>query len=170
MSICLTTIMSIFPDASDFTVRNSSFYYRKMSKRPIRTWCLSLKCAELRCKKSLHWQTHSLLTNQSENNDERNKRRNNIPQRTYSTVASSRSRLPISWTSWTNTANLVSSCISADEMLVNPVLGIDVLYDASDPGAAFDSQDHYNRLCFPSTEQQYIADITSWVTESANPL
>ena len=64
----------------------------------------------------------------------------------------------------------MSSCISADEMLVNPVLGIDVLYDASDPGAAFDSQDHYNRLCFPSTEQQYIGDITSWVTESANPL
>ena len=31
---------------------------------------LSLKCAELRCKKNLHWQTY-LLTNQSENNDER---------------------------------------------------------------------------------------------------
>ena len=30
---------------------------------------LSLKCAELRCKKSLHWQTYSLLTNQSKTNN-----------------------------------------------------------------------------------------------------
>ena len=45
---------------------------------------LSLKCAELRCKKGLCWQTYSLLTNQSESNNERKKRRNNGPQ-TYST-------------------------------------------------------------------------------------
>ena len=31
---------------------------------------LSLKCTELRCKKNLCWQTY-LLTNQSEDNDER---------------------------------------------------------------------------------------------------
>jgi len=31
---------------------------------------LSLKCAELRYKKNLYWQTY-LLTNQSEDNDER---------------------------------------------------------------------------------------------------
>ena len=49
-------------------------------------------------------------------------------------------------------------------MLVNPVLGIDILHDASDPGAAFDSQDHYDRRCFPGTREQYIADITNWVT------
>jgi len=54
-------------------------------------------------------------------------------------------------------------------MLVNLVLGIDILHDASDPGAAFDSQDHYDRRCFPGTREQYIADITNWVTESASP-
>ena len=50
-----------------------------------------------------------------------------------------RSRLPVSRTSPTNTANLVSSIVSANEMLVNAVLGIDILYEASDPGAAIDS-------------------------------
>jgi len=55
-------------------------------------------------------------------------------------------------------------------MLVNSVLGIDILLDASDEGAAFDSQDHYDRRCFPGTREQYIADITNWVTESVNPL
>ena len=58
---------------------------------------------------------------------------------------------------------------SSNEMLVNSVLGIDILHDASDPGAAFDSQDHYNRHCFPGTWEQYIADITNWVTKSTNP-
>ena len=48
----------------------SQFYCSEMSKRPIRTQSLSLKCAELRCKKNLRWQTY-LLTNQSEDNDER---------------------------------------------------------------------------------------------------
>ena len=81
-------------------------------------------------------------------------------------VASMRSRLPISWTSRTNTADLVSSFVLANEMLVN---GIDILYEASDPGTAFDSQGHYDRRCFPGTREQYIADITNWVTESANP-
>ena len=66
-------------------------------------------------------------------------------------------------------ADLVSSFVSADKMLVNAVLGINVLYGASDPGAAFDSQDHYDCRCFPGTQEQYIADITNWVTESANP-
>ena len=47
-----------------------------------------------------------------------------------------RSRLP---TLRTSTADLVSSFIFANETLVNLVLGIDILYDASDPGAAFDS-------------------------------
>ena len=37
----------------------------------IRTLSLSLQCAELRYKKSLCWQTYSLLTIQSEDNDER---------------------------------------------------------------------------------------------------
>ena len=54
-------------------------------------------------------------------------------------------------------------------MLVNPVLGIDILYEASSPGAAFDSQDHYDRRCSPGTREQYIADITNWVTESVDP-
>jgi len=52
-------------------------------------------------------------------------------------------------------------------MLVNLVLDIDILHDASDPGAAFDSQDHYDCCCFPGTREQYIADITNWIT---NPL
>jgi len=63
----------------------------------------------------------------------------------------------------------VSSIVSANEMLVNPVLGIDILLDASDPGAAFDSQDHYDRRCFPGTREQYISDITNWVTGSVDP-
>ena len=53
-------------------------------------------------------------------------------------------------------------------MSVNPVLGIDILYETSHPGAAFDSQDHYDRRCFSGTREQYIADITNWVTESVN--
>ena len=69
----------------------------------------------------------------------------------------------------TSTADLVSSYVSASEILLNPVLGIDILYEASDPGAAFDSQDHYDRRCFPGTREQYIADITNWVTESVDP-
>ena len=77
-----------------------------------------------------------------------------------------RSRLP---TLRTSTADLVSSFIFANETLVNLVLGIDIFYDASDPGAAFDSRDHYGRRCFPGTREQYIADITNWVTESVNP-
>jgi len=66
-------------------------------------------------------------------------------------------------------ADLVSSFVSANEMLVNSVLGIDILCDAFDPGAVFDSQDHYDRRCFPGTREQYIADITNWVTESVGP-
>ena len=52
--------------------------------------------------------------------------------------------------------------------MVNLALGIDILYEASDPGAAFDSQDHYDRRCFPGTREQYISDITNWVTESSD--
>jgi len=48
-----------------------SFYCSEMSKQPIRTQSLGLKCVELRCKKSLCWQTYSLLTNQSGTNNER---------------------------------------------------------------------------------------------------
>jgi len=44
--------------------------------------------------------------------------------------------------------------------------GIDILRDASSPGATFDSPEHYDRRCFPGTREQYIADITNWVTES----
>jgi len=66
-------------------ITGTFFYCSEMNKRPIRTRSLSLKYAELRCKKSLRWQTYSLLTNQSESNDERKKRRNDGPQRTYST-------------------------------------------------------------------------------------
>ena len=66
-------------------------------------------------------------------------------------------------------ADLVSSFILANEMLVNPVLGIDILYEASSPGAAFDSQDHYDRRCSLGTREQYIADITNWVTGSVDP-
>ena len=65
-------------------------------------------------------------------------------------------------------ADLVSSFVSADEMLVNLVLGIDILLDASYEGAAFDSQDHYDCRCFPGTREQYITDITNWVTESVD--
>jgi len=68
------------------------------------------------------------------------------------------SRLP---TLQTITGDLVSSFVSANEMLVSSVLGIDILLDASSPGAAFDSQDHYDRRCFPGTREQYIADITN---------
>ena len=85
-------------------------------------------------------------------------------------VVSLRSRIPrTSRTSRTNTGDLVSNFVSANEISVNSVLGIDILLDASDPGAAFDSQDHYDRRCFPGTREQYIADITNWVTESVNP-
>jgi len=62
----------------------------------------------------------------------------------------------------------VSNFVSANEMLVNSALGIDILYEASDPGAAFDSQDHYDRRCFPGTREQYISDITNWVIESVD--
>jgi len=68
------------------------------------------------------------------------------------------SRLP---TLRINTADLATSFFSADEMVVNPVLGIDLLLDASGPGAAFDFQGHYDRRCFPGAWEQYIADITS---------
>ena len=80
-----------------------------------------------------------------------------------------RSRLPISQTTLrTNMADLVSSFVLANEMLVNAVLGIGILYDASDPGAVFDSRDDYDHRCYPGTREQYISDITNWVTESAN--
>ena len=81
-------------------------------------------------------------------------------------VVSMRNRLP---TLRTSTADLVSSFIFANEMLVDSVLGIDILYEASDPGAALDYQDHYGCRCFPGTREQYIADITNWVTESVAP-
>ena len=83
-------------------------------------------------------------------------------------VASMRSRRPIQRTSRTNTGDLVSNFVSANEMLVNSAIGIDILYEASDPGAAIDSQDHYDRRCFPGTREQYISDITNWVTESVD--
>ena len=69
----------------------------------------------------------------------------------------------------TTTVDLVSSFVSANEMLVNSILGIDILLDASDEGAVFDSKHHYDRRCFPGTREQYIADITKWVTESSDP-
>ena len=50
----------------------------------------------------------------------------------------------------------------------NQATGIDVLLDASNLGAVFDSQGHYDRRCFPGTREQYIADITNWVTESSD--
>ena len=50
----------------------------------------------------------------------------------------------------------------------NLALGIDILRDASSPGAIFDSHEHYDRRCFPGTREQYIADITNWVTESVD--
>jgi len=62
----------------------------------------------------------------------------------------------------------VSSFVSANEILVNSVLRINILYEASDPGAAFDSQDHYACRFFPGTREQSIADITNWVTESVD--
>ena len=62
----------------------------------------------------------------------------------------------------------MSSLGSVNEMLVNSVLGTDILYEASDPGAAFDSKHHYDRRCFPGTREQYIADITNWVTGSVD--
>ena len=66
----------------------------------------------------------------------------------------------------TNTAGLVSDVVfHVDEVLIQP-LGIDILRDASSPGATFDSHEHYDRRCFPGTREQYIADITNWVTES----
>ena len=80
-----------------------------------------------------------------------------IPETSW-LVNSMRSRLP---TLRTDTAHLVTSFFSADEMVVNPVLGIDPLLDVSGPGAAFDFQGHYDRRCFPGTWEQYIADITS---------
>ena len=55
----------------DVPIRTQSLttlaWYMKQSKKGL---YLSLKCVELRCKKNLRWQTY-LLTNQSENNDER---------------------------------------------------------------------------------------------------
>jgi len=63
----------------------------------------------------------------------------------------------------------VSSFILANELSVTAVLGIDILYEASNPGAVFDSQDHCDRRCFPGTREQYIADITNWITESVDP-
>ena len=81
-------------------------------------------------------------------------------------VVSLRSRIPR--TSRTHAADLVSSFVSANETLVNSAIGIDILYEASDPGAAIDSQDHYDRRCFPGTREQYISDITNWVTESVD--
>ena len=33
-----------------------------------------------------------------------------------------------------------------------------------------DSPDHHDRRCFPDTQEQYITDITNWVTESVNTL
>jgi len=78
-----------------------------------------------------------------------------------------RSRLP---TLRTNKADLVTSFFSADEMVVNPVLGIDPLLDVSSPGAAFDFQGHYDRRCFPGTWEQYIADITIRPAEPASSM
>ena len=65
-------------------------------------------------------------------------------------------------------AGLVSGVVSlADRVLIwRP--GIDVLYKASSPGAILDSSEHYDHRCFPGTREQYITDITNWVTESVN--
>ncbi|KAJ3566440.1 hypothetical protein NP233_g7006 [Leucocoprinus birnbaumii] len=40
--------------------------------------------------------------------------------------------------------------------------GIDILLQASTPEATVDSQERYNRTCFPGTREQYISDITNW--------
>jgi len=63
-----------------------------------------------------------------------------------------------------NTDVLVSSVIFKIK-IVNIVLRYQY---PSSPGALFDSQDHYDHRCFPGTREQYIVDITNWVTESAD--
>ncbi|KXN85502.1 hypothetical protein AN958_11240 [Leucoagaricus sp. SymC.cos] len=46
---------------------------------------------------------------------------------------------------------------------------IDILLDAAYPDAAVDSEARkYDPMCFPGTREQYIHDITSWATTSAN--
>ncbi|KAJ3554708.1 hypothetical protein NP233_g12363 [Leucocoprinus birnbaumii] len=44
--------------------------------------------------------------------------------------------------------------------------GIDILCEASSPGAALDSSQQSSRRCFPGTREQYIADIISWASNS----
>jgi len=56
--------------------------------------------------------------------------------------------------------------LHTDEIPYNQAPGVDVLRDASSPGAALGSSEHYDRRCFPGTREQYITDITNWVTES----
>ncbi|KAJ3562073.1 hypothetical protein NP233_g9801 [Leucocoprinus birnbaumii] len=46
--------------------------------------------------------------------------------------------------------------------------GIDILREASSPGAAFDSRERSQRRCFPGTREQYIADIMIWAAGSNN--
>ncbi|KXN81187.1 hypothetical protein AN958_05876 [Leucoagaricus sp. SymC.cos] len=48
-------------------------------------------------------------------------------------------------------------------------IGIDILFDASAPDAAVDSEARqYAPVCLPGTREQYIHDITSWATTSAD--
>ncbi|KAF9444073.1 hypothetical protein P691DRAFT_363226 [Macrolepiota fuliginosa MF-IS2] len=45
-----------------------------------------------------------------------------------------------------------------------PTAGIDILLEASTPGAAYDSSArHSPPRCFPGTREQYVEDITNWV-------
>ncbi|KAJ3563866.1 hypothetical protein NP233_g8665 [Leucocoprinus birnbaumii] len=46
------------------------------------------------------------------------------------------------------------------------ITGIDVLCDASSPGATVDSRERSPHRCFPGTREQYITDIIAWATVS----
>jgi len=59
--------------------------------------------------KSLHWQTYSSLTDQSETSNERKKRQNNSPQRTYSTEVASRNKKTLKRTSFNAVKKLSTS-------------------------------------------------------------
>ncbi|KAJ3554722.1 hypothetical protein NP233_g12361 [Leucocoprinus birnbaumii] len=47
--------------------------------------------------------------------------------------------------------------------------GIEILLEASSPGATMESTDHYDRRCFPETRNQFITDIVHWATAPENP-
>ena len=73
------------------------------------------------------------------------------------------------WYRQTTVDNLVSGLtLHVNGISSNSAIGIDVLRDASSPGAALNWSHYYDRRCFPGTREQYIADITNWVLESVN--